>query len=112
MLTWDNHRGLAAHRECAVKRFTEGAPSTQSVLFPERLDEWIAEDNPIRAIDAFVDELDLRDLGFESAEPSETGRPAYHPGTVLKIYIYGYLNRVQSSSRVVGSSARRSATWS
>jgi len=83
-----------------MKRFIEGAPRTQSVLFPERLDEWIAEDNPVRAIDAFVDELDLRDLGFESAEPSETGRPAYHPGTVLKIYIYGYLNRVQSSRRL------------
>ncbi len=83
-----------------MKRFIEGAPRTQSVLFPERLDDWIAEDNPVRAIDAFVDELDLRDLGFESAEPSDTGRPAYHPGTVLKIYIYGYLNRVQSSRRL------------
>jgi len=83
-----------------MKRFIEGAPRTQSVLLPERLDDWIAEDNPVRAIDAFVDELELRELGFESAEPAETGRPAYHPGTVLKIYIYGYLNRVQSSRRL------------
>jgi len=83
-----------------MKRFVEGEPRDQAVLFPEHLDDWIAEDNPVRAIDAFVEELQLKDLGFESAEPSDTGRPAYHPGTLLKIYLYGYLNRVQSSRRL------------
>ena len=79
-----------------MKRFMEGECRDQSVLFPERLDDWIAEDNPVRAVDAFVDELDFGALGFERAEPADTGRPAYHPGTLLKIYTYGYLNRVQS----------------
>ncbi len=83
-----------------MKRFIEGEAREQSVLFPERLDDWIAEDNPVRAVDAFVDELDLVELGFESAQPAETGRPAYHPGLLLKIYIYGYLNRIQSSRRL------------
>ena len=83
-----------------MKRFVEGECRDQSVLFPERLDDWIAEDNPVRAVDAFVDELDFAGLGFEGAEPADTGRPAYHPGTLLKIYIYGYLNRVQSSRRL------------
>ena len=83
-----------------MKRFVEGECRDQSVLFPERLDDWIAEDNPVRAVDAFVDELDFMTLGFESAEPADTGRPAYHPGTLLKIYIYGYLNRIQSSRRL------------
>ena len=69
-------------------------------LFPERLDDWIDEGNPVRAVDVFVDALDLKDLGFERALPAETGRPAYHPATLLKIYIYGYLNRVQSSRRL------------
>jgi transposase len=83
-----------------VKRFIEGENRSQSVLFPERLDDYIREDNPVRAIDVFVDELDLKDLGFEGAEPEGTGRPAYHPATLLKVYIYGYLNRVQSSRRL------------
>ena len=83
-----------------MNRFIEGEPRTQSLLFPERLDDWIADDNPVRVIDAFVDELDLKELGFEGAVPAETGRPAYHPSTLLKIYIYGYLNRVQSSRRL------------
>jgi len=83
-----------------MSRFVEGEPRTQSVLFPERLDDWIAEDNPVRVIDAFVEELDLKELEFEGAVPAETGRPAYHPATLLKIYIYGYLNRVQSSRRL------------
>lgn len=83
-----------------MKRFVEGECRDQAVLFPERLDDWIAEDNPVRAIDAFVDELNLRTLGFERAEPADTGRPGYHPGTLLRIYIYGYLNRVQSSRRL------------
>jgi len=83
-----------------MKRFIEGASRAQATLFPERLDDWIAEDNPVRAVDAFVDELDLTKLGFEGAEPATTGRPAYHPGTLLKIYIYGYLNRLPSSRRL------------
>jgi len=83
-----------------MSRFIEGEARTQSLLFPERLDDWIEEDNPVRVIDAFVDELDMRELGFEGALPAETGRPGYHPSTLLKIYIYGYLNRVQSSRRL------------
>jgi transposase len=83
-----------------MKRFIEGEDRSQSTLFPEHLDDWIAEDNPVRVIDAFVEELNLRELSFEGAMPAETGRPAYHPATLLKIYIYGYLNRVQSSRRL------------
>jgi transposase len=83
-----------------MKRFIEGETRSQSLLFPERLEDWIEEDNPVRVIDAFVDELDLRELGFESAIPADTGRPGYHPTTLLKIYIYGYLNRIQSSRRL------------
>ena len=83
-----------------MSRFIEGEPRSQSVLFPERLDDWIAEDNPVRAVDAFVEELDLGGLGFERAEPADTGRPAYHPADLLKIYIYGYLNRIPSSRRL------------
>src|SRR3989475_9327209 len=83
-----------------MSRFIEGEERSQSVLFPERLDEWITEDNPVRVVDAFVEELDLAELGFGRAEPADTGRPAYHPATLLKIYIYGYLNRVQSSRRL------------
>ena len=83
-----------------MKRFIEGEDRNQSTLFPERLDDYIAEDNPVRVIDVFVDELDLGQLGFERVEPKVTGRPAYHPSTLLKLYIYAYLNRVQSSRRI------------
>ena len=83
-----------------MSRFIEGEARSQSLLFPERLDDWIEEENPVRVIDAFVDELDMKALGFEGAIPAETGRPAYHPATLLKIYVYGYLNRVQSSRRL------------
>ncbi len=83
-----------------MKRFVEGADRSQSVLFPERLDDYIDDDHPVRVIDVFVDELDLRELGFAGVGPAVTGRPAYHPATLLKIYIYGYLNRVQSSRRL------------
>ena len=81
-------------------RFVFGADRSQSTLFPERLDEYLGDDNPVRAIDIFVDELDLAGLGFGGVEPEATGRPAYHPATLLKIYVYGYLNRVQSSRRL------------
>ena len=83
-----------------MKRYVEGQDRSQVTLFPERLDEYIAEDNPVRVVDVFVEELDLKALGFEGAEPEVTGRPAYHPSTLLKIYIYGYLNRIQSSRRL------------
>src|SRR4051794_11598259 len=83
-----------------MTRFVVGDDRSQSTLFPERLDDYLAEDNPVRAIDAFVDELNLARLGFGGVEPEATGRPAYHPTTLLKIYVYGYLNRVQSSRRL------------
>ena len=83
-----------------MKRFVEGGDRSQSTLFPERLDDYVAEDNPVRAIEVFVESLDLRKLGFEGVEPEATGRPAYHPSVLLKIYIYGYLNRIQSSRRL------------
>ena len=89
-----------------MKRFVEGEDRTQSTLFPERLDDYISEDNPVRVIEAFVDELDLKVLGFEGIEPRTTGRPAYHPLTLLKLYIYGYLNRIQSSRRLERESQR------
>jgi transposase len=84
----------------SMKRFVVGEARGQSTLFPARLDDFIAEDHPVRVIDVFVEELDLRALGFDSVDPHTTGRPAYHPATVLKIYIYGYLNRIQSSRRL------------
>ena len=83
-----------------MKRFVVGDDRSQSTLFPERLDDYVGDDNPVRAIDVFVDELDLGELGFGGVEPRATGRPAYHPATPLKIYIYGYLNRVQSRQRI------------
>nr|WP_235548609.1 IS1182 family transposase [Noviherbaspirillum sp. Root189] len=83
-----------------MKRFVEGVERTQSTMFPAQLDEYVAEDNPVRVIDAFIDTLDLKALGFEGAVPVETGRPSYHPAVLLKIYVYGYLNRIQSSRRL------------
>ena len=80
-----------------MKRFIEGENRLQSTLFPERLDDYITEDNAVRVVDAFVEKLDLLSLGFDSVEPSTTGRPAYHPAVLLKLYIYGYLNGIQSS---------------
>lgn len=83
-----------------MKRFVEGTAREQSTLFPECLEDWIDENNPVRVIDVFVDELDLAELGFDGVAPETTGRPAYHPSVLLKLYIYGYLNRVQSSRRL------------
>src|SRR4249920_2281485 len=80
-----------------MKRFLVGVDRGQSTLLPECLDEWIDESNPVRAVDAFVDALDLGKLGFEGVVPEVTGRPSYHPSALLKLYIYGYLNRVASS---------------
>ena len=79
--------------------FIEGEDRNQATLFPERLDDYIAEDSPVRVIDVFVDDLDLTGLGFKTISEA-TGRPGYHPATLLKLYIYGYLNRVQSSRRL------------
>ena len=76
-----------------MSRFIEGEDRNQATLLPEYLDDYIAEDNPVRAVDAFVDELDLKQLGFAGADPASTGRLAYHPAVPLKLYIYGYLNR-------------------
>jgi transposase len=81
-------------------RFIAGADRTQTTLFPPCMDDWIDEENPVRVVDAFVDALDLTELGFEGVAPASTGRPSYHPSVLLKLYIYGYLNRVQSSRRL------------
>ena len=83
-----------------MKKFISGEDRQQLALFPERLDDSISDVNPVRFIDLFIDELDLLKLGFEKVEPADTGRPSYHPSTLLKIYIYGYLNRIQSSRRL------------
>jgi transposase len=83
-----------------MKRFIAGVARTQVILLPECLEDYIGEDNPVRVIDVFIDELDLRRLGFAGMQPEPTGRPAYHPATLLKIYVYGYLNRLQSSRRL------------
>jgi len=89
-----------------MKRFVEGTDRGQSTLFPECLEDWICEDNPVRAIDVFVEELDLAELSFGGIEPEATGRPSYHPSSLLKLYIYGYLNRVQSSRRLEREAGR------
>jgi transposase len=80
-----------------MKRFVEGTDRGQSTLFPECLEDWIDENNPIQAIDVFVEELDLVELGFKDVEPAATGRPGYHPAPLLKLYIYGYLNWVHAN---------------
>lgn len=83
-----------------MKRFIQGEDRTQGILLPELLDDYVADTNPVRVIDVFVDELDLGKLDFEDVTPAATGRPSYHPAILLKIYIYGYLNRIQSSRRL------------
>ena len=89
-----------------MRRFIEGADRGQSTLLPECLDDWIDDDNPVRAVDAFVDGLNLVELGFDGVVPEATGRPSYHPSALLKLYIYGYLNRVQSSRRLEREAGR------
>lgn len=81
-------------------RFVEGQDCRQDFLLPASLDDYVSEDNPARVIAAFIGELDLHALGFAGATPARTGRPSYHPSTMLKIYLYGYLNRAQSSRRL------------
>jgi len=77
------------------------------VLFPERLEDWIGEDDLVRIIDLFVDQLDLSDLGFVRSTSARTGRPGYHPAILLKLFIYGYLNRIPSSRRLEREAGRK-----
>ena len=83
----------------SMSGFIEGEDRNQATLFPDRLDDYVAEDSAVGVIDVFIEELDIPDLGFKT-EASDTGRPGYQPSTMLKIYVYGYLNRVQSSGRL------------
>jgi transposase len=83
-----------------MNRFIAGEERRQTTLLPDSLEDYVTEDNPVRAIDVFIDELDLAAMGFAGVAPEATGRPAYHPATLLKIYLYGYLNRIQSSRRL------------
>ncbi len=89
-----------------MKRFVVGSDRDQTFLLPPSLEDYVDEDNPVRVVDAFTDELDLRELGFSGVDPKDTGRPAYHPAVMLKIYIYGYLNQVQSSRRLEREAGR------
>ena len=86
--------------------FVEGVGRDQSSLLPATIEDYVGDDNPVRAVDAFVDGLDLRKLGFTSVDALAMGRPGYHPATMLKLYIYGYLNRIPSSRRQM-----RRARW-
>jgi transposase len=85
--------------------FIEGTCRTQATLFPEQLDDYLTEENEIRVIDYFIDSLDLSNLGFKTV-PADTGRPAYHPSIMLKLFVYGYLNRIQSSRRLEREAGR------
>lgn len=85
--------------------FIQGEARHQTTLFPEALDDYITEENPIRVIDAFVDGIDLLRLGFKTLA-ADTGRPGYHPSMMLKLFIYGYLNRIQSSRRLEKETCR------
>jgi hypothetical protein len=97
---------LGAAAGDGMKRFVEGTDRGQSTLFPECLEDWIEENNAVQVIDVFVDELDLAELGFDGVAPEATGRPSHHPSVLLKLYIYGYLNRVQSSRRLEREAGR------
>jgi transposase len=90
-----------------MRRFVEGVDCGQTTLFPECLEDWIGEDNPVRAVDVFVEELDLAELGFGGVDPEATGRPSYHPSILLKLYIYAISI---GCSRAGGSSTRLGAT--
>jgi transposase len=89
-----------------MKRFVEGVDRKQGTLFPEQLEDFVSEDNPVRVVEAFVEALDLGGLGFSGVDPAATGRPSYRPSVLLKLYIYGYLNRVQSSRRLEREAGR------
>ena len=94
-----------------MRRFVAEADRGQWTLLPECLDDFIDESNPVRVIDVFVDALDLTEMSFEGVEQAATGRPSYHPSALLKLYIYGYLNRVQSSRRLEREAGRNVAFW-
>jgi transposase len=83
-----------------MHRFIDGEDRMQRTLLPNSLEDYVSEENPVRVVEVFIDELDLAALGFSGMTPAATGRPAYHPSTLLKIYLYGYLNRIQSSRRL------------
>jgi transposase len=89
-----------------MKRFVEGAARDQGGLFPTHLEDFVADDNPVRAIDAFVETLDLRALGFDAVDPCATGRPGYHPAVLLRLYLYGHLNAIASSRRLEREAGR------
>src|SRR5882762_718111 len=89
-----------ANKGWRMSGFIDEADRNQGTLLPERVEEYVSEENPVRVIDAFIGELDLSKLGFEGLEPKPTVRPGYHPATMLKIYMYGYLNRIQSTRRL------------
>ena len=89
-----------------MKRFVEGVARDQGGLLPAHLEDFVGADNPVRAVDAFVEKLDLRALGFDAVDPCATGRPGYHPAVLLKLYIYGYLNAVPSSRRLEREAGR------
>ncbi len=89
-----------------MKRFVEGLDRGQETLFPETLDDFVEAENPVRVVEAFVEGLDLGTLGFSGVDPKATGRPSYHPSVLLKLYIYGYLHRVQSSRRLEREASR------
>jgi transposase len=97
---------LVILRENLMRRFVEQAHRGQWTLLPECLDDFIDDNNPVRVIDVFVDALDLAEMSFEGVKPAATGRPSYHPSVLLKLYIYGYLNRVQSSRRLEREAGR------
>src|SRR3546814_2838309 len=86
--------------------YVEGVDRGQATLFPDRLEDFVDEHNPVRVVDAFVDALDLRELGFARAVPTTLGRPGYHPAVLLKLYVYGYLNRIPSSRRLEREASR------
>jgi transposase len=83
-----------------MHRFIDGEDRMQRTLLPNSLEDYVSEENPVRVIEVFIEELDLAALGFSGVTPAATGRPGYHPSTLLKIYLYGYLNRLQSSRRL------------
>ena len=89
-----------------MKRFVEGEDRRQTTLLPDCIEDYVSEENPVRVVEAFVAALDLAELGFEGAVPERTGRPSYHPTTLLKLYVYGYLNRIQSSRRLEREAGR------
>ena len=94
-----------------MKRFVEGEDRNQAVLLPEYLEDYVSDDNPVRVVDVFVDELDLCGLGFDGTASAATRRPSYHPSVLLNIYIYGYLNRIQSSRRLERETQRNELMW-